>query len=306
MSRRRYISSRAGAPAVGDLPAAARAVAEFPYSRVTEANRQYHLRAYESWCTRLNATAWPLALPTLLAYAVDAARTKAYLTVRAHILVVSMVERKRSGRDLARHPTITALLTGLKRDKPPQPPRPLKAEQIERLFSYEPESQPQQATRSLLLLTYTAGITLTDHIALRCEMISFEGERAIITGLNVDRPSIVIGAGRSSDRCPVQALRHLSFGRKSGPIYISVRGRTRELGGMQYYGLADNIRYFGLAAGVKPLSNERVRLAGMIEQSRNIDAVRLAQFHGYRSVENISSVVGRHIDQHHRYKRREP
>lgn len=275
MSKPKSNPVRIGAIPVHDLPGPARAVAEFPYSVVTQTSRRYHRASYEAWCAEHNIAPWPPTLDNLLRYASHAARTKAYYTVRAHVLFVSLIERKRSGRDLASHPTMVALLDGLKRERPPAPPRPLRTTQIERLFSFEPNRLSRRTTQSLLLLTYCVGITLTHHLRLRCEMVSFEGENAIINGSDEDRPMIVIGPARSPARCPVRALRFLISGRSSGPLYHSSRGR---IDGLSYAGTTGNIRSFGLAAGVTPLSNERVRLAGMIEQSRQIDMVRLAQF----------------------------
>jgi hypothetical protein len=46
---------------------------------------------------------------------------------------------------------------------------------------------------------------------------------------------------------------------------------------------------------VTPLSNDRIRVAGLLEQIQHIDIVRLAHFHGYRHVEPLANLLGRYV-----------
>ena len=289
-----YPVSRANSLAVEQLPIAARAFAELPYSAVTEVSRQYHVRIYERWCRERAEQPWPPTLERLLRYAADRAQSKAFYTVREHVRIVSMIERKRTGQDLYAHPMVQTLLEGIKRERPPAPVRPLRPSQIEKLLSFRPRHVSQRRNRAIVLLSYTAGFTLNDHVGFRCEMVSFGDEGATVSELSEDRPHFVIGPAADPDRCPVVALRALLGERTSGPVYVSSRCRRRDKG-LPYLAIAGEIKYFGRAAGVTPLSNDRIRLAGLLEQIQHIDIVRLAHFHGYRHVEPLAQLLGRYV-----------
>jgi hypothetical protein len=299
---RRYPVSRAGTVAVSELPSGARAYAELPYSPVTETSRQYHLRTYERWCADRDIRPWPPTLQTLLVYAADRAQTKAFFTVREHVRNVCLVERKRSGRDLFAHPALHRLLEGVKRERPPAPVLPLRAAQVEQLFSFEPATDSQRTIRCILLLTYGAGLTLNEHARLMCEMLVFTDEGVWIEGLD-RRSALFVGRAKDRTRCPVEALCGLVAGRMLGPVYYARRAHSSNKG-LKYSGIANLIAMYGHSAGVTPLSNDRVRHAGMIEQSRGIDVVRLAHFHGYRSAESIAQLLGRHTNMSERYSYR--
>jgi integrase len=298
---RRYPVSRGGTLAVAQLPDAARSYAELPYSAVTEMSRQYHLRTYERWCAEHRIAPWPPTLQTLMVYAAERAQTKAFFTVREHLRNVCLVERKRSGTDLFASPALHDLLDGIKRDRPPAPVLPLRAAQIEALFSYCPTTKAMRNIRCILLLSYTAGFTLNEHAELSCNMLTFKDDGVWIKGLD-RRPAFFVGSAKDPARCPVVALRALTSGRMVGPVYHSSRARSVHKG-LKYRGIAHMIGRYGRLAGVKPLSNDRVRLAGMIEQSRGIDVVRLAHFHGYRHVLSVARRLGCHSSSGDRYRR---
>jgi len=291
---RAYTVSRAGSLPVARLPVPARSFAELPYSTVTETSRQYHLRTYERWCGERGEEPWPPTLERLLRYAADRAQTKAFYTVREHVRIVSMVARKRTGQDLYAHPTLQSLLEGVKRERPPAPVRALRPSQVDKLLSYRPCTASQHRDRGIVLLSYAAGFTLSDHDALRCEMVGFGEDGATISELSADRPHFVIGRAKDPDRCPVEALRALIGERTSGPVYISSRCRARDKR-LSYLGVAGEIAHYGRAAGVTPLSNDRIRLSGMLEQVQHVDIVRLAHFHGYRYVEPLAQLLGRYV-----------
>jgi hypothetical protein len=292
MSRKPLV--RPGTVPVNELPDAARAYGDLPYSIVTNQSRQYHLRFYERWCAEHNMPAWPATLERLLTFAASCAKTQAYYTIRGHLLVITMVERKRSGIDLFADSRMYHFLGGLKRVKPPQPVSPLRADRVDALLAYQPKFKSQRTTRTIILLSYTAGFTLNDHANFRCEMVTFDEDGAMIEGLDLDRHLFHIGLGSDPDRCPVRALRALIDGRTAGPVYWSSRAHTPD-GALSYRGIACDIQHYGRAAAITPLSNERIRLAGMIEQARHVDFVRLAHFHGYRQAETLARLLGHHI-----------
>jgi hypothetical protein len=279
---------------VAALPDAARFYATFPYSPVTEHARLYHLGTYERWCRDRAEEPWPPTLERLLRYAADRAQTKAFFTVREHVRIVSMVERKRTGTDHYAHPTMQLLLEGLKRERPPAPVQPLRPAQVDKLLSFRPCRVAQHRNRAMVLLSYAAGFSLTEHARLRCEMISFERDGAVISELGEDRPYFFIGPATNPDRCPVEALRRLVGEHTTGPVYRSSRCRTVDKR-LQYQALAGEFAHFGRVAGVTPLSNDRIRLAGLLEQNQHIDIVRLAHFHGYRHVEPLADLLGRYV-----------
>jgi hypothetical protein len=285
--------SRADSLPVAGLPSVARAFAELPYSPVTQVSWNYHLRTYERWCRDRKETPWPPTLERLLRFAADRAQTKAFFTVRNDVRIVSMVERKRSGLDLYAHPLLKTLLEGIKRERPPAPVRPLRPSQVEKLLSFRPERATQHRNRTIVLLSYAAGFGLNDHAALRCEMVSFGEEGATISGLSEERPYFMIGRATEPARCPVEALRALIGERTSGLVYPSRRRRADP--GLRYEPIAQAIQLFGVATGVTPLSNDRIRLAGLLEQVQHIDIVRLAHFHGYRHVEPLAQLLGRYV-----------
>jgi len=285
---------RPGTLPVSDLPAAARVYAELPYSPVTEVTRQYHLRVYERWCAAVGEAPWPPTLEGLMRFAAERAQTKAYFTVREHVRTVSMVERKRSGVDLYAAPAMQQLLEGVKRDHRPRPVQPLRRSQLDALFDFRPQRSAQRVGRGIALLAYCCGFTIGEHVRLRVEMVRFAGEGAWIEELGDDRPLFYVGPARNPDRCPVRALSELIGTREVGPVFRGARCRSAD-GSFRYMGVERNLRCLGRAAGVTPLSNDRLRLAGMIEQSRNIDIVRLAHFHGYRGIEGFADLLGRHV-----------
>ena len=289
-----YPSSRPNTLPVAALPDAARAFAELPYGPCTEASRQYHLRTYEAWCAQHGEEPWPPTLERLLRFGADRATTKAFYTVREHIRIVSMVERKRTGTNLYGHPSIQLLLRGLKRERPPAPVRPLRPSQMRALLAYEPPFPSQRQVRVMILLSYAAGFTLREHSRFRCEMITFTEHGAIIEGLDVDRPQFFIGRATDLEQCPVAALELLVAGRTSGPVYRSKRYESPDRA-IRYDSMAWQMIRYGKTAGVEPLSADRVRLAGLLEQVQHIDVVRLAHFHGYRHVEPLAALLGRYV-----------
>jgi hypothetical protein len=90
-------------------------------------------------------------------------------------------------------------------------------------------------------------------------------------------------------------LRATVDGRTEGWVYTTVRSPRRDKQ-FSYDGLGHELARYGRAAGVTPLSNDRIRIAGLIEQARNIDMVRLAHFHGYRSVTGLAALLGRYVE----------
>jgi hypothetical protein len=297
-----YPSSRANTLAVAELPQPARAFAELPYGPCTELSRQYHLRTYEAWCAQHGEEPWPPTLERLLRFGADRATTKAYYTVREHIRNVSLVERKRTGTNLYGHPSIQMLLRGLKRERPPAPVRPLRPSQIHALLAYEPRYPSQRQVRVMILLSYAAGFTLRQHSNFRCEMITFNEQGAFIDDLDVDRPHFFIGRAKDLKQCPVAALELLVGGRTSGPVYRSKRYESADRA-IRYDSMACQIINYGKTAGVHPISADRVRLAGLLEQVQHIDVVRLAHFHGYRHVEPLADLLGRYVAVPHYRKR---
>lgn len=289
----RSLVSRASLP-LKDFPLSAQAFAELPYAAFTEQSRQYHLRTYERWCRERDEEPWPATLERLLRYAAQRAETKAYMTVRAHVRIVSVEQRKHGGHDLFAHPTMQTLLEGIKRERPPAPVRPLRPGEIDTLLNFRPKTTAQHRDRVIVLLAYAAGFGIDDHVALQCEMVRFSEHGAIISGLSEDRPHIVIGRAANPDRCPVEALRALIGDRTSGPVYRSSRSRSADKP-LQYGVIAYQVAHFGRTAGVTPLSNTRIRLSGLLEQARQIDIVRLAHFHGYRSIETLAVLLGRYV-----------
>jgi hypothetical protein len=287
--------ARPGALPVEQLPELIRTFADLPYAPFTEAARQYHLRTYVAWCAERQRPPWPPTLSGLMQYAADRAPGHSYFTVREHVRIVSMVERRRSGIDLYARIEMQQLLDGIRRDSPPRPVLPLRPAQVHELLAYRPATGTQRLVRSALLLSYAAGLSLSEHNRIRCEMIVFERQGATISDLGPDRPLVFIGAARDIDRCPVRALRQLVGERTSGPLYTSVRSRGKEKG-WTYWGLGAEMGRYGRTANVAPLSNDRIRLAGLIEQARHIDLVRLAHFHGYRSVNTLAALLGRYIE----------
>jgi hypothetical protein len=285
---------RVGTLPVAQLPSLALAFADLPYSPITQASFFYHLRTYERWCGERGEQAWPPTLERLLCYGADRAETKAYFTVREHLRIVSLVARKESGVDLFANPKVQELLQGVKRLRPPAPVLPLRPSQIERLFSYKPRTESQRRTRGMCLLTYGAGFRIREHARLRCEMVTIDEQGAVIRGLSESRLDLFIGRAKDPQRCPVRALEELIAGRVRGPVFRGSRCRAAD-GQLAYFSAAQEIERFGRAAGVTPLSFERLRLAGMLEQVRHIDAVRLAHFHGYRDPEHLASVLDRHV-----------
>jgi hypothetical protein len=296
-----YPVSRGGSLPVEQLPSVARTFSDLPYSAVTEISRKYHLQTYERWCRERGEKPWPPTLSRLMRYAADRAQTKAFFTVREHVRIVSMVERRRTGSDLYAHPTMQTLLEGIKRERPPAPVRPLRPSQVETLFSFQPCRAAQHRNRAIVLLSYSAGFTLGDHATLRCEMVSFAEEGAIVSGLSDDRPYFVIGRASDPQRCPVEALRTLIGERAEGFVYISSRCRAKDRH-LPYSAIGGEIAGFGRAAGVRPLSNDRLRLAGMLEQIQHVDIVRLAHFHGYRQIEPLAQLLGRYVPTSARHK----
>ncbi len=289
------VPSRPGSLPVSKLPDDARAFAELPYAPFTEEARQYHLRAYERWCTGRARAPWPTDLETLLEFAADRAPGRSYYTIREHVRIVSMVERKRTGVDLYAHCAMRKALEGIKRECPPRPVQPLRPSQVDRLFAYRPRTNSHELIRTMALLSYAAGFTLLEHHRFRCEMIGFVGEAATIEGLGADRPLFHIGPAQEPERCPVRALRGTVAGRSEGWVYTTARSRRVDKH-FSYDGLGQELGRFGAAAKVSPLSNDRIRIAGLIEQARNIDVVRLAHFHGYRSVNGLAALLGRYIE----------
>lgn len=289
-----YRLARAGAIPVSELPGPARTFAEIPYSTVTESSRQYHLRTYERWCRERREEPWPPTLERLLRYGAESARAKSYFTVREHLRIISMVERRRSGIDLYAHPTLQTLLQGVERERPPAPVLPLRSFQVERLFNYRPRTQAQHRMRAVCLLSYAAGFRVGNHVALNCDMVSFQTTGAIVSGLSDDRPVIFIGRAQNIDRCPVDALERLICGRSRGPVYLTHRNRVPD-GRLSYNAVAVGSAIFGRAASVTPLSIDRIRLAGLLEQIQHIDIVRLAHFHGYRQAHQLANLLGRYV-----------
>lgn len=286
--------SRAGSLPVAQLPNEARAFAELPYADFTEASRLYHLRTYERWCARHEIAPWPPTLTVLLEFAAERAQTCAYYTVRAHVRIVSMEERKRSGVDYYAYPELQRALDGIRRRRPPRPVPPLRPAQVEQLFAYRPTTAAQRRARAMLLLSYAAGFSLLEHVRLRCEMVEFAEDGVTIRELGADRPRIFIGKGQDLERCPVRALRELVGARTAGFIY-SPRSRSHDRH-YHYDGAHHLIATYGRAAGIAPLSNDRVRLAGLVEQARHIDIVRLAHFHGYRTPATLATLLGRYVE----------
>ncbi len=286
---------RPGTLPVAQLPDDARAFAELPYAPFTEEARQFHLRAYERWCAGRARVPWPTSLQTLLEFAADRAPGRSYYTIREHVRVVSMVERARSGIDLYAHCAMRKALEGIKRDCPPRPVAPLRPSQISLLFAYRPKTAAHQVIRTMALLSYAAGFTLSEHHKFRCEMVTLTDEGATIEGLGDDRPLFHIGPAQDAERCPVRALRATIGRRSDGYVYTTVRSRRLDKH-FSYDGLGQELARYGRAAGVTPLSNDRIRIAGLVEQARNIDIVRLAHFHGYRSVNTLAGLLGRYIE----------
>jgi len=297
---RRAIVPNSATLAISDLPPNARAFANLPYSAVTEVARQYHLRSYETWCERRDIPPWPPTLTTLLMHAADCAQAAAFFTVKERIRVVSMVERKRSGVDLYLHSTMQKLLEGIRRENPSAPVSPLRRDQVDKLFSYVPATTAQRNMRCLLLLSYCAGFTLGEHVLLRCEMLRFVETGVWIEGLP-RRFSFFIGSAQNPERCPVAALRSLTSGRTVGPVFYSAHNRPRDQG-YTYSGTRNMVSSYGRLAKASPLSNDRVRLAGMLEQSRHIDIVRLAHFHGYAHITSFAQLLNRYATRSQRYR----
>jgi hypothetical protein len=231
----------------------------------------------------------------MMEFSADRAKNCSYYTVRESVRIVSSVERRGSGVDLFARPELQLLLEGILRERPPCPVLPLRPAQVEKLFAYRPRTKAQCRVRVALLLSYAAGLGLSEHVGMRCEMVEFTPHGATVSEVAPDRPLLFIGMARDQARCPVRALRELIGERERGPLYTSPRSRGKEKG-LTYDGLGCEIRRFGTWAGVVPLSNERVRFAGIIEQARHIDIVRLAHYHGYRSAGALAAHLGRYID----------
>lgn len=279
---------------LGALPPEARHFAEFPYSPVTEKSRRYHLRVYADWCTENALDPWPATLPRLMRFAAERAPLVAYFTVREHVRIVSMMERKRGGPDFYAHPTMQTLLRGIKRDRPPEPVSPVRPSQLKKLLAYRPTTAAQQRTRVMILLSYAAGFRLGDHTRFRCEMVDFADNGAWIRGLSEERPLFYIGPSDEPENCPVRALRGLMRDRTAGPMYHCGRSRG-PAGNATYCGTGEAFRDYGNVAGVTPLSIERIRVAGLIEQSKKIDLVRLGHFHGQHCIEDLARSLDRYV-----------
>jgi hypothetical protein len=285
---------RLGALPVAELPFNARVYAQYPCARHTDELRQYYLRSFEKWCASKNLTPWPLTAEALLQFASESAATKSYWTIRGGVRVISLEERKRSGVDLFALPAMQRLLNGIKRDRPPQPVQPLRPSQLNKLLDFRPRTAPQRVGCAIVLLSYCCGLNMIEHANFRVEMVRFEGDGAWIEGLSDDRPRFYVGPAQNPNRCPVRALRELVANRQHGPMYLGARCRSPERG-LSYQGIVVELGRLGRIAGVSPLSNNRIRLAGMIEQSKKIDIVRLAHFHGYRKVGALANLLGRYL-----------
>lgn len=149
---------------------------------------------------------------------------------------------------------------------------------------------------------HLANAGLLEHSRFRCEMITFTEHGAIIDDLNVDRPHFFIGRAKDVQQCPVAALELIVAGRTSGPVYRSKRFESPDRA-IRYDSMACLIIDYGKTAGVQPVSADRVRLAGLLEQVQHIDIVRLAHFHGYRHVEPLADLLGRYVPVPHYRKR---
>lgn len=299
--------SRSGKTAINDLSASVKRYATKPYRKNGQIAWDYHIAAYDRWCRERELDPFPLDVYRILEFAADRAQRYAFFNVRESVRLVAMQHRKMTGEDLYSNTRVATFLAGLRRTKPPRPLLPLQMSKYALIVDCVGKTWKTRRSRVMAMLIWNAGFTLRELHLLDVEMVSFNDK-----GANVRFPSsaayrerVFIGRAQESKSCPVLALEQLisERGLKSGAIFNkTAKGNPGVAYRLAVGAVGEAVKLLGKQVGIVPLTIERIRLGGIIAQSRNVDIVTLASYHGLRAIEHLANFVemrtersGRHV-----------
>jgi len=190
------------------------------------------LANFKAWCVERKLDPMPSTPEVVGAYLADAGRGYALSTLRRRVAAIARAHRIAKQPLDTRHPAIRETLRGIGRThgEPPRRSAALTTGDIKRLLRTCGDDMVGIRDQALFLVCFAGALRRSELVELDVEHITPtpEGVRLLIVRSKTDKEGagaeIGITNGRSTDTCPVAALRrwleHAEI--KSGPIFRKV------------------------------------------------------------------------------------